>query len=88
MELAVTTLSSKGQIVIPSVFRKKFLEGEQFLVIEDGDNLILKSTKGLDATIKEDIEFARRTTDALLRIESGKGTSMQFDDFISEMKKW
>ena len=36
----------------------------------------------------EDLEFARRTEEAYRRIESGEGVTMEFDDFIKEMKKW
>ena len=36
----------------------------------------------------EDLEFARRTEEAYRRIESGEGITMEFDDFIKEMKKW
>lgn len=37
--------------------------------------------------IKEDIKFARRTEDALKRIEEGKGIKMDFDNFIKEMRE-
>ena len=41
---AVTSLSSKGQIVIPSSIRKELgiSEGTQFVVFSDGSNLLLK----------------------------------------------
>ena len=38
--------------------------------------------------MREDLEFAKRTDEALKRIESGKGIRMNFDEFIEEMKKW
>ena len=37
---------------------------------------------------QEDLEFARRTEEAYLRYKKGKFISMDFDDFIEEMKKW
>ncbi len=36
----------------------------------------------------EDLEFARRTEEAYRRIEAGEGITMEFDEFIKEMKKW
>jgi len=36
----------------------------------------------------ENLEFIRRTEEALKRIESGEGTEMDFDKFIEEIKKW
>ncbi len=37
---------------------------------------------------KQDLEFARRTEEAWKRYEKGEFISMDFDDFIKEMKKW
>ncbi|MBI2671739.1 AbrB/MazE/SpoVT family DNA-binding domain-containing protein [Candidatus Woesearchaeota archaeon] len=88
MEIAITKMSSKGQIVIPSELREGMKEGEQILVIKNGHQLILKRTSELDKNLKEDLEFARRTEEALKRIEEGKGIKMNFDEFIEEMKKW
>lgn len=41
---AVTSLSSKGQVVIPNSIRKELgiTEGTQFIVFSDGMNLLLK----------------------------------------------
>jgi len=38
--------------------------------------------------MKEDLEFEKRTDEALKRIESGEGTKMNFDDFLNELKRW
>ena len=39
-------------------------------------------------TIKEDLEFARRTEEAYKRHERGDFIKMDFDHFIKEMKTW
>ncbi len=88
VEIDITTLSSKGQIVIPNSMRKDFREGEKILLIKFNDKIILKKASKMDEQFKEDIEFARRTEEARKRIEAGKGITMDFDDFIKEMKKW
>lgn len=36
----------------------------------------------------EDLEFARRTEEAYRRIEAGEGITMEFDEFIKDIKKW
>jgi len=84
----ITKMSSKGQIVIPQNMRENFSEGEEFVVIKDGNRIILKSIKDFDENIREDLEFAKRTEEAWEQIEAGKGIRMDFDDFIKEMKKW
>ncbi len=38
--------------------------------------------------IEQDIEFSRRTLEALKRSEKGKFKKMSFDDFLEEIKKW
>tara|TARA_Y100000310_G_C20285679_1_gene624752 strand:- start:312 stop:581 length:270 start_codon:yes stop_codon:yes gene_type:complete len=87
-EIEITKMSSKGQIVIPQEMREDFHEGEKFVVIKAGKQLILKSTKDFDENIQEDLEFARRTEEAFERIERGEGIRMDFDKFIEDMKKW
>jgi len=88
MEVALTTLSSKGQVVIPSELREGMKEGEKFIIIKNGNQLILKKASELDKQMKEDLEFAKRTEEAYKRYERGEFKSMDFDDFIAEMKKW
>ena len=88
VEIDITRLSSKGQIVIPLEMRKGFKEGEKLMIIKTGDRIIIKKASGMDEQFKEDLEFARRTEEARKRIEAGEGITMDFDDFIEEMKKW
>lgn len=88
VEIDITRLSSKGQVVIPTSMRKGFKEGEKLMIIKSNDKIILKKASEMDEQIKEDLEFARRTEEAYKRIEAGKGITMNFDDFIKEMKKW
>jgi len=88
MDIAITRMSSKGQIVIPTEMRKGINEGDKLLLIQADDQLIMKKASKLDQTLKEDLEFAKRTEEAWERIESGKGSKMNFNDFLEEMKKW
>ena len=88
MDVAITRMSSKGQIVIPAEMRADIAEGEKLLLIQNNKQLIMKKASDLDKNMAEDIEFARRTEDAWKRIEAGKGIKMDFDDFLEEMKKW
>ena len=88
MEIALTTLSSKGQVVIPSELREGMKEGEKLIIIKNGHQLILKKASELDKQMQEDLAFARRTEEAYKRYERGEFKSMDFDDFIAEMKKW
>jgi AbrB family looped-hinge helix DNA binding protein len=84
----LTRISSKGQIVIPRDMRADFKEGEELLIIKDNDRIVLTRAVKISEKMREDLEFGRRTDEALKRIESGKGNKMNFNDFINEMKKW
>ena len=88
MKIGTTKMSSKGQIVIPSKMRENMKEGDELFIIKDGERLIIKKAENFGKSMKEDLEFARRTEKALKRIEAGEGITMEFDEFIKEMKKW
>jgi len=67
-DFAVTSLSSKGQIVIPSSIRKDLgiSEGSKFIVFSDGTNLLLKPIESpkIDTfkhLISESKNFAKKT---------------------------
>lgn len=66
-KLDVTTLSSRGQVVIPQDIREDLhlRTGEKFVVVGAEDTIILKkiempSFKGFDKLLKKTQEFARR----------------------------
>ena len=66
-KLEVTSLSSRGQVVIPQEVRDKLKlhTGEKFIVIGEDDTIILKkleipSFKGFDALLKKTREFAKK----------------------------
>ena len=88
VDINITRMSSKGQIVIPIEMRGDFKEGEKLVILKNKNQIILKKVKDFDKNIEEDLEFARRTEEAWKRIENGEGIEMDFDDFIKEMKKW
>ncbi len=86
-ELDITTMSSKGQVVIPQEMRKGFHEGEKFVVMKVGKQLILKSVKEFDENIEEDLEFARRTEEAWESYERGEFKSQSVEEFLQDLEK-
>lgn len=83
-----TTISSKGQIVIPNRVRKK-------LDIKDGNVFVLTEKKGLIVLKKlsqqlnqDDIETLKSINDAWKEIESGKGGKAKASKFFTEFAKW
>ena len=88
MEIALTKMSSKGQVVIPSEMRKDFEEGEKLIIIKNGHQLIIKKASELDKNMKEDLEFAKRTEEAWKSYEKGEFKSKNAEDFLKDLKSW
>jgi AbrB family looped-hinge helix DNA binding protein len=64
--IEITSISSRGQVVIPQKLRDrlKILEGEKFIVLGEGDTIVLKkleapSFKGFEKLLKKTREFAK-----------------------------
>lgn len=88
MEIALTKMSSKGQIVIPSEFREDLKEGEQLIIIKNNNQLILKKVSELDKNLKADLEFAKRTEESWERYEKGQFKSSTAKDFLKDLERW
>ena len=65
--IEITSISSRGQIVIPQRLREKLKihEGEKFIVIGEDNTLVLKklempSFKGFDKLLKKTRDFAKK----------------------------
>ncbi len=87
MDVAITKMSSKGQVVIPSEMRKGINEGEKLIIIQNKDQIIMKKASKLKENLIEDLEFARRTEEAWKRYEKGEFVSMPADKFLEELSK-
>ena len=88
VDISITKMSSKGQIVIPSEMRKNIKEGEKIVIMQSGKQLILKRAKDFDKNLEEDLIFAKRTEEAWKKYEKGEFIEMDFDEFLKEAKKW
>ncbi len=87
-QIAITKMSSKGQIVIPSEMRKDLKDKEEFMIIKNGKEFILKSTNDFDENIKDDLIFAKRIDEAFKRYDKGLFKRMPGDEFLKELEKW
>lgn len=65
--IEITSISSRGQVVIPQSLRDrlKIHEGEKFVVIGEDNTIILKklempSFRGVDKLLKKTREFAKK----------------------------
>ena len=88
IQVDITKLSSKGQIVIPSQLRKDFKIGEEILIIKKNDQMILQRLKNIDKKFKEELRFALRTEKALEKYERGNFKQKSPKDFLIEIEEW
>ena len=88
VNIDVTKLSSRGQIVIPQDMRKDFSAGEKFVIIKKDHQFILKPVKEMEKTLLEDLDFAKKTMEALERYEKGKFREMEDEEFLAGLEKW
>ena len=65
--IEVTSISSRGQVVIPQGIRERLQihEGEKFVVLGEDDTIVLKklevpSFKGFDKLLKKTREFVKK----------------------------
>jgi len=88
VEISITKISSKGQVVIPQEMRDKLKEGDKLVVIKNDGQIILKKMEDFNKNLQEDLEFAKRTEEAWKRYDRGEFISMDAEDFLKEIKKW
>ena len=88
MDVAITKLSSKGQIVIPSEMRKNIPIGEKLFIIKNRNQWILKRVKDIDKNFEDDLKFAKRTEEAFKRYERGEFKEVDGKKFLKMLEKW
>lgn len=88
MELSITKMSSKGQVVIPAEIREDIRKGDKLIIIRNDNQLIMKKISDLDKNLKEDLEFAKRTEEAFKRYKKGEFKAMGESEFLKALKNW
>jgi AbrB family looped-hinge helix DNA binding protein len=88
MNIEITRISSKGQVVIPLPIREKMKikEGEAFAVSEEGNLIVLKKVEG--SLSEDDIETLNKIKEAWKDIEEGRFKKMEKGEFLKEISKW
>jgi len=72
IDISITRMSSKGQVVIPKEMRSNIKEGEKLMLIKNDGQIIIKKASDLNKNLKEDLEFAKKTEEAWKRYEKGE----------------
>lgn len=88
MEFAIAKVSTKGQIVIPTSLRKNIIVGDEFLIVKDGDRMVMKNMKSLAADIKDDMLFAQKVDAAWAEYDKGRFVKKSKKDFLKVLKSY
>lgn len=88
INIDVTKLSSKGQIVIPQDMRKDFSVGDKFVIIKKDHQFILKPANEVGKNFLEDLDFAKETMKAIRRYDKGEFKEIEDEEFLADLEKW
>jgi len=88
MDIAITKMSSKGQIVIPAEMRKTIQKDEKFIIIKHEEQFILKNVSDLDSNFEADLEFAKKTGEAFNQYSNGTFIKKNKQEFIDGLDEW
>lgn len=88
MEFAIAKLSSKGQIVIPSQLRDSYKTGDEFLLVKQDENIVLKKMSNVAKDLVDDMHFAQEVELAWKEVEAGKSKRMSKEKFLKELEQW
>lgn len=81
----ITTLSTKGQIVIPERLRRDYEVGASFVVSKVDEMIVLKPIQGLTDAEKSELQELKNIWS---EIDSGKADSYSEKEFFKAMKQW
>lgn len=87
MEIELTKISSRGQVVIPLAVRKRLAlkDGETLAVSTKDDIVVLKRVEN---PLEDDLRTLEEIKDAWKEIEAGKYKKLSSEDFLKEISKW
>lgn len=87
MEIGLTRISSKGQVVIPLALRKKLAlkDGETLAISAEGNIISLKKVKN---PFEDELRTLESVKNAWKEIEAGKYNKLKDKDFLKTVSKW
>ena len=83
--MEVTTLSTKGQVVIPEKLRRGFEAGSAFVVSKVDEMIVLKPINGLTDAERKELKELKAIWN---EIDSGKANAYSEKEFFEKLKQW
>ncbi len=94
MEIEVSKVGERGQVVIPQGFRDelKIKPGEKFIVVKSDNKLIFQQMSKMKSEtveqLKEDLVDIKIAEEKFKELERGKVNSYTESEFLKKMEKW
>ncbi len=94
MEIGISKMGERGQVVIPLEFREslKLQKGGKLLIVKEGNKLIFEAMKDLKAKnieeIKEGLEDMRIANEFWEDVKKGKTIAQTKEEFLKDLEKW
>ena len=87
MEIELTKVSSKGQVVIPQQIRNRLkIHNGETLAVSTKENIIV--LKKVVNPLEDDLKTLEDIKEAWEEIEAGKYKKLGSEDFLKEIERW
>lgn len=89
MEVDVTRMTSKGQLVIPQDIRESLglKPGDKFMVVEEERTILLRPVKEMKKDAQEELYALKRAAIAWKSLEQGEGEEWTLSRIKQEIKR-
>jgi len=90
MDIAVVTVSSRGQLVLPLSMRKKhnIKRGGRMMLVDSGGSIVARPVEKMGEDIEDELYMMGRAARGWEEIDAGRARKMKKADFLKEMSKW
>ena len=90
MDIAVVTVSSRGQLVLPLSMRKKhnIKKGGKMMLVDRGGTIVARSVEKMAGDIDDEIYMMERAARGWDEVEAGRARKMKKADFLKELSTW
>ena len=90
MDIAVVTVSSRGQLVLPLSMRKKhnIRKGGKVMLVDRGGAIVARPVEQMAGDIEDEIYMMERAARGWEEIDAGKARKMKKAEFLKELSTW
>ncbi|MFA6328377.1 MAG: AbrB/MazE/SpoVT family DNA-binding domain-containing protein [Candidatus Micrarchaeia archaeon] len=90
MDIAVVTVSSRGQLVLPLSMRRKhnIQKGGKVMLVDRDGSIVARPVEQMAGEIEDEIYMMGRAARGWGEIEAGRARKMKKAEFLKELSTW